>query len=107
MMAPWQLLVLCVAWAGVGAGGRPARSSIFMPLRLSGGYDAASAPAPHPWTRHWTDDGTPYYHNGMTGETVWSIEGAGAPAPPPAAVWTAYATEDGTPYYHNAAGRGR
>ena len=80
------------------------------------------------WTAHSAEDGTPYYHNAATGNSVWqypvatshsaaqrgggsssnTIFAASTASAPAAAAglpvgWVAYSDVAGTPYYHNAA----
>ena len=46
------------------------------------------------WREYRTEDGTPYYHNEVSGEVSWHA---------PLDMWREYQTDDGIPYYYNAA----
>ena len=69
---------------------------------------AATSGTSH-WTSHESPEGTQYYHNAETGESVWSLPPGAVLAPPPqvdsaeaADAWVEYRTpEDGKVFYHN------
>jgi hypothetical protein len=56
---------------------------------------------PAGWETLYTDDGTPYFFNGTSGETQWEAPSGDSTSLPEG--WSELKTDDGTPYYMNAA----
>ena len=53
------------------------------------------------WTRYFSQDNKPYYHNSATGETTWDTPDPFKDASASIAEWVEYVAEDGTKYYYN------
>lgn len=61
------------------------------------------------WAQHAAEDGTPFWYNAVSGESVWEDPYAEAGAGPAAAGqeeaegdWAEYADDDGNPYWYSA-----
>tara|TARA_B110000208_G_scaffold49326_1_gene65158 strand:+ start:1408 stop:4332 length:2925 start_codon:yes stop_codon:yes gene_type:complete len=58
------------------AAGAPAQQQLHQPqpaVIMDNGAEQLLPALPAPWTQHETPEGVPYYHNPVTGETIWEL----------------------------------